>query len=132
MSRENVEIARRAARAFLHRDLEAWVQSFDDSAELLLPRNLLEGGSYRQHEGIRRAFADAYEMWDAFRFDVESVRTSDDQVLLLGRATNVGKGDAPTVEYESAWLFRLRAGKIVYFRPYQSHREAIVATGLRE
>jgi ketosteroid isomerase-like protein len=130
MSPENVEIARRAARAFVQRDLEGWVELFDPRAELLLPRNLLEGGSYRGHEGIRRAFADAYEMWDEFRVDFESVQTSDDQVLFLGRATNAGKGDAPTVEYESAWLFRLRAGKIVYFRPFQSHREAVEAAGL--
>ena len=132
MSKENVEIVRRAGRAFVNRDLEGWVGCFDGNAELLLPRNVLEGGSYQGHEGIRQAFADVYETWEAFDFDVESVQERGDLVLLLGRATNVGKGDAPTVEYESAWFCRLRAGKIVYFRPFQSHAEALEAAGLSE
>jgi hypothetical protein len=56
----------------------------------------------------------------------------DDRVVVLGRSTNVGRGETPTVEYESAYLSELRDGKIVYLRPYESHREALEAAGLRE
>ena len=131
MSQENVELARQALRAFLARDVEAWAGCFDESAELLLPRNLLEGGSYKGHEGIRRAFADAFETWEDIRIEVEDARAVDDLVVLLGRTTNVGKG-RPAVEYQSAYLFKIRDGKITYFRPYQSHREALEAAGLSE
>jgi ketosteroid isomerase-like protein len=132
MSQENVEVVRAAMRAFQGRDVEAWVNCFHPNAELLLPRNLLEGGSYRGHEGVRRAWADAFETWEDFRFDLTSIRTIDDQVVVLGRSTNVGKGDAPTVEFESAFLFKMSGGKIVYCQPYQSHAEALEAAGLRE
>ena len=132
MSQENVEVVRRATTAFLERDVEAWVECCATDIEMLLPRNLIEGGSYKGHEGIRRALADAFETWEDIRFDLHGIRATDDRVVLLGRATNVGRGEAPTVEYESAYTFQVRDGKIVYFRPYESHLEALEAAGLRE
>jgi ketosteroid isomerase-like protein len=132
MSQENVEIVRAAFRAFEGRDSEVWVSCFHPSVELLLPRNVLEGGSYRGHAGMRRALADAFETWEEFRFDIQDIREVDDRVVVLGRATAVGKGDAPAVEYQSGYLFKMREGKIAYFRPYQSHGEALEAVGLSE
>jgi ketosteroid isomerase-like protein len=132
MSQENVEIVRAAFRAFEERDSETWVDCFHPTVELLLPRNVLEGGSYRGHMGVRRAIADAYETWEAFHFDIQDIRAVDDRVVVLGRTTTVGKGDAPAVEYQSATLCKLREGKIAYFHPYQSHLEALEAGGLSE
>jgi ketosteroid isomerase-like protein len=132
MSQENVEVARRAMRAFFSQDVEGWVRCCHPDIELLLPRNLLEGGSYRGIDGARRAFADAYDMWEELHFDLQDTRTVDDYVVTLGRSTNVGKGDAPTVEFEVAHVSRVREGKLVYFRPYQSHRDALEAVGLSE
>ncbi len=71
-------------------------------------------------------------LWAAFRFEIQDIRQVDDRVVVLGRAINVGKGDAPAVEYQSAYLAKLRDGKIVYWRPYQSHDEALEAVGLSE
>jgi len=132
MSQENVEIVRRAFSAFQRRDSKAWVNCFHPDVELLLPRNVLEGGSYRGHEGVKRALADASETWETFGFDIQDIRTVDDRVIALGRATTVGKGDAPTIEFQSAYLFQLCEGKISYLRPYQSHSEALEAVGLSE
>ncbi len=130
---ENVEtIIHRATNAFSDRDVESFVGCFHPEAELLLPRNLLEGGSYRGHTGIRQALADAYETWEEIHFELDDIRVLDDGAVILGRTTNVGKGDAPAVEYESAYLVRVRDGKIVYYRPYQSHHEALEAVGLSE
>ena len=133
MPRENVEtIIHRATKAFSDRDVDAFVDCFHSEAELLLPRNLLEGGSYRGHTGVRQAFADAFETWEEIRFELDDIRVLDDGAVALGRTTNVGKNDAPSVEYESAYLVRLRDGKIAYWRPYQSHHEALQALGLSE
>src|SRR5215212_1441917 len=77
MSQENVEIVRRAFSAFQGRDSKAWVNCFHPDVELLLPRNVLEGGSYRGHEGVKRALADAFETWETFGFDIQDVRTVD-------------------------------------------------------
>jgi ketosteroid isomerase-like protein len=132
MSEDNVEIVRRVFEALRESDVGAFVRYFHPDAEMLLPRNVLEGGSYRGHDGVRQAIADALETWEAFRIEISEIRTVGDQAVALGRTVNVGKGDAPTVEYESAYLIKLRDGKIAFWRPYQSHREALQVAGLRE
>jgi ketosteroid isomerase-like protein len=133
MSQENGEqLVRAALRSFVARDPLGWVNCFHPNAEFLLPRNVLEGGSYRGHEGVRRALADVFETWAAFRFEIQDIRQVDDRVVVSGRAINVGKGDAPAVEYQSSYLAKLRDGKIAYWRPYQSHDEALEAAGLSE
>jgi ketosteroid isomerase-like protein len=130
VSQENVEVVLRAMTAFVEQDGEACAECIAANGELMLPRNLIEGGSYKGPEGIRRAIADAFETWEDIRFDLQDIRDLDDRVLVLGRSTNVGKGEAPEVEYESAYLFTLRDGKIVHMRPYESHREALEAAAL--
>jgi ketosteroid isomerase-like protein len=132
MSQENVEIVQAAFRAFEAKDSDAWVNCFHPNVEFLLPRNALEGGSYRGHEGVRRALADSYETWEGIRIEIQDVREVDDRVVVLSRNINMGKGDAPTVEYQSAYLANLRDGKIAHLRPYQSHAEALEAAGLSE
>ena len=133
MSQENGEqLVRAALKSLVARDPEGWVSCFHPNAEFLLPRNLLEGGSYRGHEGVRRALADVFETWAAFHFEIQDIRQVHDRVVILGRAINVGKGDAPAVEYQSSYLAKLRDGKIVFWRPYQSHDEALEAAGLSE
>ncbi len=133
MSQANLDVARRAMVAFFaERDVEAWVECHDAHVELLLPRNVLEGGSYKGHDGIRRAWTDAFETWEDLHFDLEDIQAIENRVVVLGHTTAVGKGNAPTVEFESAYLSEVRDGKIVYFRPYQNDREALEAAGLSE
>jgi hypothetical protein len=52
--------------------------------------------------------------------------------VILGRTVNVGKANAPAIEYQSGYLAKLRDGKIAHSRPYQSHAEALEAAGLSE
>ena len=132
MSQENIELLRRAIQAFISQDSEGWVDCFHPDIALMLPRNVIEGGSYRGIEGAERAFADAYDTWEAFRIDVDDFRTIDDYAVGLGRATNVSKGEAPTIAFESAYVARVREHKIVYLRSSQSHSEALEAVGLSE
>ena len=132
MSEENVEIVRRMIKAFEERDAEALIECTDADGELLLPRNLIEGGSYKGHAGMRQALTDAFDTWESIMFEVHDVRATDDCVVVLSRTTNVGKGETPTVEYEIGYLFRMRGNKIIYMRPYLSPHEALKAAGLGE
>src|SRR5687767_9510151 len=120
MSEENVDTVREALAAFLDRDAEAFAECFAEDAELWLPRNLLEGGSYEGREGAKRALADAFDTWADIRIRIESIREMGDQFLLVVRVTNVGKPGTPSIEYEGVQLAKLREGKIVHWRPYQS------------
>jgi ketosteroid isomerase-like protein len=132
MSQENVEIARTMIRAFEERDADALIECTDADGELLLPRNLIEGGSYKGHEGVRQALADAFDTWEGIHFEVHDVRATDDCAVVLSRTTNVGKGETPTVEYEIGYLVRMRGSKIIYMRPYLDPHEALEAAGLAE
>ena len=132
MARENVERIRQALAAFLDRDAEAFAECFAEDAELWLPRNFLEGGSYKGREGARRALADAFDTWADIRIKIESIREIGDQVLVLVRVTNVGKPGTPSIEYEGVQLAKLRDGKIVHWRPYQTEHEALEAAGVSE
>jgi ketosteroid isomerase-like protein len=132
MTQENAELAGRMLRLIEERDEEGFVECIDPNCEFLLPRNLLEGGSYRGREGASRAFADIYATWKEVRFEIEDVRTADAHVVVLSRTTNVGKGGVPPVSYPTAYLYEIQAGRIVYFRPYQSATEALEAAGLQQ
>ena len=132
MSEENVEIAGKMLRLIEQHDEEGFVECFDPDCEFLLPRNLLEGGSYRGHEGVRRAIADVYATWEEVSFEIEDIRPIGSCVVVLSRTTNVGRGGAPPVTYPTAYFYEIRGGQILYFRPYQSVPEALAAAGLSE
>lgn len=127
-----MDTIRKAAAAFIGRDAEAFAECFAEDAEMLLPRNTLEGGSYKGRAGARRALADAFDTWADIRIRIESIREIGDQILVMARVTNVGKEGTPSIEYEAVQLARLRDGKIVHWRPYQSQSEALKAAGLSE
>jgi hypothetical protein len=56
-----VEVVKRFFEAWNVRDADALAGNTHPQAEILLPMNLLEGGSYIGPEGVRRALADALQ-----------------------------------------------------------------------
>ena len=52
--------------------------------------------------------------------------------MILGRTTNVGKGRAPTVGYDAAYVLTIEQGSIIRWQPYTSSAEALKAVGLEE
>jgi hypothetical protein len=76
MSEENVEVARRFARAlnaFLRGEIssEAWLARWDQEAEFYPLRAQLEGESYSGHDGLMRFVAELAEDFEEVRFEVE-------------------------------------------------------------
>ena len=132
MSQQNVEIVRALIAAWNARDREAFMKFQHPDVEMTLPRNLLEGGSYRGHEGVRRAFNDAVESWEVNRVRVERMDAVDDLVVMLGRAFNIARGGGPSVDYELAILMRVCDGQIIESRSFLTHAEALETAGLRE
>jgi ketosteroid isomerase-like protein len=132
MSKENAEVARGMLRRIEERDEAGFVACFDPNCEVLLPRNLLEGGSYKGREGLVRAFADIYEAWEEVRFEIEDIRTTGAHAVVLCRTTNIAKGGGPPITYPAAYFYEIRDERIVYFRPYQTVAEALEAAGLPE
>lgn len=133
MSEERAQqIADALLGAFTEREPEPFIELCDPEIELLLPRNLLEGGSYHGHDGVRQAFADAFESWESFSGRWEAVRAVGDRVVGLGHVVQVARHQGPPVDYKLGWIFTLREGRIIRVRPYLDHQDALEAAGLSE
>jgi len=131
MSQENVEIVHRFFEAWNARDADALAETAHPQAEIILPRNLLEGGSYAGPEGARRALADALETWEETSVTVEAIREAGDQLVVLGRTVNSPPG-GPRTQTSAGYVIRIQDGKLAHLRPFMSHEEALEAVGLRE
>ena len=127
MASANVEIIRRGLDAYNKGDVEAVLETADPDIEFVPLRSLVVGGSYRGHEGIRRFFEDLGDEWEGFSIGNEEFREREGSVLLLGEFAAKGKASGMQVHSPVAWLFELRAGKVVRMRAYSSQDEALQA-----
>jgi ketosteroid isomerase-like protein len=136
MSRENMEIARRAIDAWDRDDLDAFLAELDPEA---VWHTAIEGSAegddmvYRGHDGVRRVWKDyrgevfsRIELWDTELTDL------GDSVLRLGHLRVTGRASGVEMESEFAQHFVIRDGLIVSSRDYLSHAEALEAAGLSE
>ena len=131
MSQETEKVVQRFFGAWNARDADALADNTHAQGEIILPRNLLEGGSYTGPDGARRALADALETWEETIVTVEGIREADDQLVVLGRTFNTPP-DGPRTETVAGYVIRIQDGKLAHLRPYMSHEEALEAVGLSE
>jgi ketosteroid isomerase-like protein len=126
MSEEDVEAFRRSYEAWNRDDFDAWIAYFDPEVQWSA---ILE--EFRGYAGIRDA-------WQSFKVDAElkarfdDIRDLGDSVLALGELTGTGRTTGMNLSGEIAQLATFRDGKIVSFRDFASHAEALEAAGLRE
>ena len=133
MSQENVELVQTAFRSFREGDIEGVLRSCDENVEITQPAELL-GVSRHQygHAGVREAFGIWPEQWDDFRLDVVRVVDVDDRVLVTTIQHGRGKDSGVEVEMPFAFVFAVRAAKIVEWRIFTREDEALKAVGLEE
>jgi ketosteroid isomerase-like protein len=126
MTQKNVEIVRASFEAWNRNDFEAWIKYFDPEVQWSA---LLE--EFRGHAGIRQA-------WQSFKVDLhlkaryDDIRDLGDSVLALGELTGTGRMTGLNLSNEIAQLAAFRDGRILSFRDFASHAEALEAIGLSE
>jgi ketosteroid isomerase-like protein len=137
MSQENVEIARQLSVAFNR----AFAEGNTDLYELLDPdiewiplRAILEGTTYRGHEGVRRWVEELKRDWTAFETKPEQFRDlGDDRVLALGSWQARGRGGEVLLDIpQGAWLLQCRNGKVARMETFTEREKALEAAGLSE
>jgi ketosteroid isomerase-like protein len=137
MSQENVEISRRSFKAFSR----TFTEGTDDLYALLdpdvewIPINaLLDGTTYRGHEGVRQWIEDVKRDWAVFEAKPEDfLDLGDDRVLVLGSWRARGRGGDELLDFpQAAWLEQVREGRIVRMQTFTERKEALEAAGLRE
>jgi ketosteroid isomerase-like protein len=137
MSEENMEAARALLpafnRAFEH-DASGLYELLDADAEWIPITAVLEGNSYRGHDGVRQWIEDMRRDWEVYETRPEEFRDlGDERVLILG--TWRARGRSSGVELNSqqaAWLLRCQAGKVIRMQTFTDRERAFEAAGLRD
>jgi ketosteroid isomerase-like protein len=137
MSEENVEITRRGWNLWLsggatadavpldyfHEDVE-----WDLSALPLV--DLPTRG--RGRDGLMELFARYFSGWRNYRAEVrELVDAGDDVIIVLHEMVSIGDSDTP-LERDVFHVYTYRNRRVSMWRLYETRKEALEATGLRE
>lgn len=133
MSKENVEIVRRAAAAFNRPNLEGLT-------EVVSPDLVLDWSqSVGPQKGIYNGLAGAAEWMEAIREAFESFRIeptgfldSGDRIIMRARVDGRGRGSGVEVNASGTTLWELHDGKVTRMALYQSDEEALKAAGLAD
>jgi ketosteroid isomerase-like protein len=131
MSEGDVEVVRRSLEALNEGDTEGVLGLMDPDVELVSARAVLEGISYRGHDGFRQFVADMADDWEDYHPTSERFRDlGDGRVLVVGRFHARGKASGMEVDTPAAWVSEVREGKIVHVRFYADEAAALDALGL--
>ena len=131
MSRENVELIRRAVAAFNRDDYESWIALFSEG-EFWPLRAQLDGRPYHGREGLRRFVREMEEEWERTRFDLTDLRDQGDVVVGIANFQATGRASRVEIDVPVGFVVRWSAGKPVYTRFYSDPTEALEAAGLSE
>jgi ketosteroid isomerase-like protein len=137
MSQENVEIARQLSEAFNRAYAEGATELYellDPDIEWVPIKAILEGTTYRGHEGVRQWIEELKRDWAAFETRPEQFRDLDgDRVLALGSWRARGRGGEVLLDIpQGAWLVQFRNGKVVRMETFTEREKALDVAGLKE
>jgi uncharacterized protein len=125
MSKENVEVVRRAFAAFNERAVEDLIDLSDPACEWMPFRAQLEGMTYRGHEGVRQFVRDMDEDWEAFRIDPVEFHERADRVVVIGQVNALGRGSGVDVDSVAGFVFELRSGRLAKLISYSDPAAAL-------
>lgn len=129
MSRENVEVVRRALTA----RRSEFVDVLDPAVRLDLSERVFNPAVYDGYEGVMRWRADVSDIWDFYRSEPEELFDGDEVVVVFTRERGRAKGSGIEVDQRpTALLCRLRAGRVSEIRLYHDRERALRDAGLAE
>jgi ketosteroid isomerase-like protein len=115
MSRENVEIVRRALVA----RRSEFEELIDPSVRLDLSVRVFNPEVYSGYEGIMRWREEVGEVWQSYRTEPVEFFDRNDVVVVFTRERARGKGSGIELEQRpTALLFRLKGGRVSEIRLY--------------
>jgi ketosteroid isomerase-like protein len=133
MSRENVEVARKALDAFNRRDRAAWLTLCDPELENFPPRDWPESDPIQGYEAVWDFFVEAQEGWEEGPFEfVELIDAGNDKVVADVRREVRGKASGASVAWSYWLVVTFRNGKHLRMEWFANRAEALEAVGLRD
>jgi ketosteroid isomerase-like protein len=131
MSQENVAKFLEATAALNRRDVEGWLEAYDQDA-VFEPRVAAFEGSFSGHDGLKQFFDDVADRLDFLELTFDDVRDLGDRVLALGADRGRGKGSGAEITGVLAVVATFRDGKCVHLKDYGDRSAALEAVGLSE
>ena len=132
MSRENVELVRRAYEALNAGDIDGLVTLCHKDFNLDMSDRIFNPERYEGHEGIRRFYADVHDPWERYVWEPEELREKGGVVVALVRARGWGRGSGLEVDRKVAMIWTVHDGKASELRFYRDRDVALEAAGLRK
>ncbi len=135
MSRENMEIVKRAVAAINERDIDRYLDCCTEDIELTIVAMTAVGGVYSGQDAIQRFWTDIADTAPDFRIELERLDAIDaGRVLAFLRITATGRasGLPAASDMPTANVYELTEGKIRRVRIFLDRQEALEAVGLSE
>jgi ketosteroid isomerase-like protein len=132
VSRENVEIVRRAWEVGATQGLDAVADLLDPNIECSPPENAPTAGTYRGLDEIKVLISEWSELFEGFGFDPERFVDAGDQVVVFGQQRGRGKTSGVGIGESQAHVYTVRNGKIVRWLMFHDRGKALEAAGLSE
>lgn len=132
MSEENVELVRLAILGWNERGVDAFIEVLDPEVEWHPPRESMEPGVYRGHEGVRDYFGRLRGIFEEQRVESVDVTSVDQDAVLAVVHIVVPTAKFGRIDAEWAWLSTLRDGKAIRVETFVDRHEAFRVAGLRE
>jgi ketosteroid isomerase-like protein len=130
MSRENVELHRRAVEAFNTRDVEKFIAFCDPQIEL---RSAVTATVYHGHGGVRRWYRDLSEAFgDEVWLEPEAYFDLGEHTVTFHLLHGRGQHSGAKLAERFAHVHRWRDGLIVYFKAYAHQPDALRDLGVSE
>jgi ketosteroid isomerase-like protein len=128
------QLVKRAFDAFTRRDLDAFLETVSEDVEFTPTGTAWKargGAPYRGHEGVRAYFDDAARVWQELEAIPQSFRAEGDNVVVHGRIY-ARAHDGLLVDAPANWVWKVRAGKIVWWSATSDYDEALKAAGMED
>jgi ketosteroid isomerase-like protein len=135
MSQESMEAFKRVIEANNRRDYEAVLEECDPEIEWHAIFGMMFGGEatvVRGHEAALEHFRELDEGFAVRNVQCSEFRDLGERVVALGHVRAVGRESGVALDSPWAGVADFRGGKVVGFRDYLDHTEALEAAGLSE
>jgi len=133
MSAENV--VRGQFDATTRRDFAAALNAYDEDAVLVVGNSVVPtaAGTFRGREALGKWFADWFRSFaDDYRFEVEEMRSVGERVFVVASHHGRGRASGAELGWSLAYVYTVRAAKIVRVEMFRDRDTALKAVGLEE
>lgn len=133
MSQADVDVVRQQFAATNDRDFARAMSYYAEDVELFVdPDSFLESGRAKGRDAVGRWFGNWLSTFEAgYHFEIEEARDLGEVVLLVAAHRGRGRSSGVEVHARTAYLYKVRDGKIVGVELYGDRKRALEAAGLQ-